>query len=255
MRPIAQPIGSLLLGLLVAGCSSHPGSDATNARISETPTKAGPEATKAAEAAEAAKLTFDQTVPMHDGESCLVAAASTKDGKPIMAFAYLHDPAAYKATRDTFVHQDMAKASTPAFDQRIAQLNPTGTRYVSFQTDKGADGLNPYDHDSNGAGIFPITSGAAGGLSFSQGDVYACQFQITNRDQFPWVRVKDEAKARAISKLIDSRAYTLRFLAQADDWLPSDNQTSIAAQVTGHLVKVQILDANGQVLAEDTAAK
>lgn len=247
MRPIVKPIGSLLfLGLLVAGCSSH-NSDPTSAQITE------PAAAEAAEAAEAAKLTFDKTVPVHDGESCLVVAASTKSGKPLLPFAYLHDSAAYKASSDTFVHKDMAKASAPAFDQLIAQLNPTGTRYFSFTTEEGADSLNPYVMGNNGVGGFSITSGAKGGLSFSKGDVYACQFQIQNSDQIAFVHVKDEAKAREISKLLDSRAYTIRFLAQADEWNQHDYESSSAAEITGRAMKVQILDTHGNVLAEDTA--
>jgi hypothetical protein len=251
MRPNVKAIGSLLLvGLLVAGCSSHTG-DASNAQISEHPAAVDPAVAKAAEADEAAQLTFEKTVPVHDGESCLVVAASTKSGKPILPFAYLHDPDAYTASRDTFVHQDMAKASAPAFDQLIAQLNPTGTRYFSFTTEAGKDSLNPYVMGNDGVGGFSITSGAIGGLSFSKGDVYACQFQIQNSGQIAFVRVRDETKARAISKLLDSRAYTIRFLARADEWNQRDYDSSSVAEITGRAMKVQILDANGQVLAED----
>jgi hypothetical protein len=242
---------AILLCLLATGCSHHDDATSKAGASAPPPAQAAGPKHDAAPSQEALDLTFAKTLPVADNEHCLVAAASSPSGVPLDAFAYMHDPKAYGATQDPFTHKDMAKAIGPTATKLIATDNPSGTRYISFTAPANTDVLNAYQETWQHYHGFPMATNFTNGISYSENYVSACSLAMTNAADFTIVRVADEAKARAVSQLIDKRTFTLRYLAKVDGWKPTLGSGQVI-EVQAELLKVQILDPSGNVVAEDT---
>lgn len=155
-----------------------------------------------------------------------------------IANAYSND---YQQTTDTFRKQDILKALKPRIESEISKAK--SARYITWTIQ------NPY---SSVLGSYQMASKSFPLQNLREGDSYYFQdraanyaLDFTNIDEFKFLSVTDENKARAIEAMVSKNTgMTMKIYAFAQDGNPSN--THVKAQI----LKIEITGVHGEAISE-----
>jgi hypothetical protein len=140
----------------------------------------------------------------------------------------------YMNTSDAFKKSDILKAVTPIIDAEVAKAK--ANRYFMVTNDVN---LSSYDFTAKGFSIKDDLSASSYHYYY---DNQTYQYSYTNGDSMQMLKVSDESVARQIESLRGNQLLHLRIYAFAQD-IDLSNQ-----RVEAQIVKMQLLDAHGNVL-------
>lgn len=197
------------------------------------------------------KQIAEKALPVGDASRALTEFRTVDSGNEVMflyyglsnlpadydkiAQSYSRD---YQTTSDSFRKQDLLKALKPRIDAAIAAAKDS--RYVVLSA-QGAS-LEAYDFSRKG---FQVTNVAQSGSYQYFFDNSNYTIEYTNGADHTFIKVDDEASARAIEEMRSHyRPLTVRLYTFAQDADPASNRVKL------QILHTQLLDATGRVLAQ-----
>ncbi len=157
-----------------------------------------------------------------------------------MAKAFSSD---YRTTSDEFKKHDLMAAIIPKLDAEIADAK--AHPYVLLSDSNPS--LSHYDFDKKSFTLGSAEFRSGGYFSYYDNSGYV--IALTNGEAFQQLPVPDEAHAKAIESLVSKyQSVHIKIFAFVQ---ATDDSGTPTVQAT--ITKIQLLDAHGQVLVEDTA--
>lgn len=225
---------SLLLVLVLAACSKSPGGTAqSTSTSSDLPT--------------ADLSTPDSAyVPITQARQVWVMYDALSRDKPSDMMLWAIDPSLMGA--DPFQKKDKEAQLLPQLNAEMATAKDH--RYIVWVDTSGR--LAPYDLDHHAFGFASALMNPQAGVSHGQiADVGMVDVTPTNTAAFQWLRVPDETQAKAIQARMSA------------GWIPrvkvwayvqgGEKVRGITQTLSVQITKVQVIDAQGQVVLEQKA--
>ncbi|WP_156923633.1 hypothetical protein [Massilia alkalitolerans] len=247
---VRHPLGAMLALVLLAGLAGC--KDKAPADAAATPNLA--DAATPAAMAEQVKAQAQATLPKGDPATPASSYVDIDSGNQIM-FAYLNSAGMpidynevagsysrdYMMAADEFKKNDLLKALKVKIDAGVAQA--AQQRYVRLEI---GDSIEKYDFEKKG---FPLASSVWEKGSYRYfNDNSSYKIGFNNGADFRYLGVPDEDKARLIeglrSKYEDMRTVVYGYVQDADV-----SKKLVLAQI----LKIELLDKKGNVLATRTA--
>lgn len=188
---------------------------------------------------------FDDYLRLESGNQ-LMAAYYARAGLPVdYAVAAERISSEYRGTSDSFRKRDLLEALKPRIDASVAEAGRFG--YVAMNID-GGNLLGKYDFERKGFPVKPLAD-ASSTRYFTDNPAY--QLGFGNSQEFAFLMVPDEARARQIETLVSKfESMNLRVYAFINDANPANQHVSAV------ITRVVLSDARGTVLAvQPPAAK
>ena len=148
----------------------------------------------------------------------------------------------YRRKRDEFKRRDMLAMLKPAIDEEVKKAG-SNLYYMMSREGKSLDYLlGKYDFERKG---FPL-SVVYEGVEHYFDDAYQYKIKYTNANQFRWIDVPDETKARALSALKEKEPYV-----RVELYFYAGNTELGGTTIKAQIMKLRIVHRDtGEVIIE-----
>lgn len=185
-------------------------------------------------------------VPITQARQVWVMYDALSGDKPSDMMLFAMDPSLMGA--DPFQKKDKEAQLLPQLNAEMAAAKDR--RYIVW-VDKGGS-LAPYDFDHHAFGFASALMNPQAGVSHGQiADVSMIDVAPTNAADFKWLHVPDETQAKAIQSRLSTG-----WIPRVKVWAyvqSGEKVRGITQTLSVQITKVQVIDAQGQVVLEQKA--